>query len=139
MTINCASLKKTIPFCATWTHSEIWIQIPNPGFHHSTCAITLFTDLNSSFWFHLHSVKIFFFFSKPVLAQKISLPHVFALWETFRDLDLPEVLDALFQLLFHTHFFFGRSLFADASVPGTRSEGAKKVALAPLLRLLLLQ
>lgn len=55
--------------------------------------------------------------SQAVLAEKIGLPHVFALREMLRDLDLAEVLDALLQLLFHTHLLLGWPFLGATRVP----------------------
>lgn len=74
--------------------------------------------------------------SEAVLFQEVSLPHVLPLGEPLRDLDLAEVLNALFQLLLHCQLFFRWPLLASAGVTGARCERAQQVTLPPLFRLL---
>ena len=74
--------------------------------------------------------------SEAVLSQQVGLPHVFPLREPLRDLDLAEVLNALFQLLLHRQLLFHRPLLAGAGVAGARRERAQQVTLPPLLGLL---
>lgn len=74
--------------------------------------------------------------SEAVLPQQVGLPHVLPLREPLRNLDLPEVLNALFQLLLHRQLLFHRPLLGAAGVTGARRERAQQVALPPLLGLL---
>lgn len=74
--------------------------------------------------------------SEAVLPQQVGLPHVLPLGKPLGDLDLAEVLNALFQLLLHRHLLLGRPLLAAAGVAGAGRERAQQVALSPLLGLL---
>lgn len=74
--------------------------------------------------------------SEAVLSQQVSLPHVLPLREPLWNLDLPEVLNALFQLLLNRQLLFRRPLLAAAGVAGARCERAQQVALSSVLGLL---
>lgn len=75
--------------------------------------------------------------SHAVLSQQVGLPHVLPLGEPLWDLDLLEVLNALFQLLLGRRLLFGRPLLARrAGVAGARRERAQQVTLAPLFGVL---
>lgn len=101
------------------------------------CASAQLTALTS---LPVHVSRRFFHRSETVLAEKVGLPHVLALRKALWDLDLVEVLDALFQLLLHAHLLFAWSFLAAAArVPRAGGESAEEIALTPLLRLLLLQ
>lgn len=74
--------------------------------------------------------------SEAVLSQQVSLPHVLPFREPFWDLDLAEVLNALFQLLLDCQLLFCRSFLAGAGVAGARCKRAQQIALPPMFGLL---
>lgn len=74
--------------------------------------------------------------SEAVLPQEVGLPHVLPLGEPFWDLDLAEVLNALFQLLLDCQLLFRRSFLTGAGVAGARRERAQQITLPPMFGLL---
>lgn len=74
--------------------------------------------------------------SEAVLSQQVGLPHVLPLGEPLWDLDLAEVLNALFQLLLDRQLLFCRPFLAGAGVAGARRKRAQQVTLPPLFGLL---
>lgn len=82
------------------------------------------------------SLPVLFPGSEAVLSQQVGLPHVLPLREPFWDLDLAEVLNALFQLFLHRQLLLRRPFLAGAGVAGARRERAQQVALSPMLGLL---
>lgn len=74
--------------------------------------------------------------SEAVLSQQVSLPHVLPLGEPLWDFDLPEVLNALFQLLLNRRLLFSLPFLAGAGVAGARGKRAQQVTLPPLFGLL---
>lgn len=74
--------------------------------------------------------------SEAVLSQQVGLPHVLPLREPLWDLDLPEVLNALFQLLLNRQLLFHWPLLAAAGVAGACCKRAQQVTLSPMFGLL---
>lgn len=74
--------------------------------------------------------------SETIFSQQVSLPHVLPLGEPLWDLNLAEVLNALFQLLLNCELLFCGPLLAAAGVTGAGCESAQQVTLASLFRLL---
>lgn len=71
--------------------------------------------------------------SEAVLSQQVGLPVVLPLRKPLWDLDLAEVLNALFQLLLHCQLLFRWPFLAGAGVAGACREGAQQVTLPPPL------
>lgn len=74
--------------------------------------------------------------SETVFSQQVCLPHVLPLGEPFWDLDLAEVLNALFQLFLNRQLLFRRPLLAGAGVTGACRKRAQQVTLPPMFGLL---
>lgn len=74
--------------------------------------------------------------SETIFSQQVSLPHVLPLREPLWDLNLAEVLNALFQLLLNCELLFCGPFLAAAGITGAGCKSAQQVTLASLFRLL---